>query len=30
MTTVAVTGHRPDKLGGEYDMKGPLDPVILA
>src|SRR5687768_12652084 len=21
---IAVTGHRPDKLGREYDMKGPI------
>jgi uncharacterized phage-like protein YoqJ len=25
---VAVTGHRPNKLGGEYDMKGPLSTSI--
>lgn len=25
---VAVTGHRPDKLGGEYDMKGPISKKI--
>lgn len=24
----AVTGHRPDKLGGEYDLKGPYSGYI--
>jgi uncharacterized phage-like protein YoqJ len=25
---VSVTGHRPDKLGNEYDMKGPMSRKI--
>ena len=25
---IAVTGHRPDKLGKEYDMKGPISKQI--
>lgn len=25
---IAVTGHRPDKLGKEYDMKGPISKKI--
>jgi uncharacterized phage-like protein YoqJ/5-methylcytosine-specific restriction endonuclease McrA len=25
---IAVTGHRPDKLGSEYDMKGPISKYI--
>jgi len=25
---IAVTGHRPDKLGREYDMKGPYSDYI--
>jgi uncharacterized phage-like protein YoqJ len=25
---IAVTGHRPDKLGNEYDMKGPISKKI--
>lgn len=26
--TIAVTGHRPDKLNGEYDMRGPTSRMI--
>jgi uncharacterized phage-like protein YoqJ len=26
--TIAVTGHRPDKLGREWDMKGPISQKI--
>ena len=25
---IAVTGHRPDKLGNEYDMRGPISKKI--
>jgi len=26
--TIAITGHRPDKLGNEYDMRGPISRKI--
>ena len=28
MLVVCGTGHRPDKLGGEYDLKGPVTKAI--
>jgi len=28
--TISVTGHRPDKLGSEYDMKGPISRNIYS
>jgi uncharacterized phage-like protein YoqJ len=27
---IAVTGHRPDKLGNEYNMKGPISKKIYS
>lgn len=27
---IAVTGHRPDKLGNEYDGKGPISGFIIS
>lgn len=30
MLVVCGTGHRPDKLGGEYDLKGPVTKAIAA
>lgn len=26
---LALTGHRPDKLGGEYDLKGPVSEILF-